>query len=188
MKKKHGYDSPKVEKQSDTKSSGTPSMGTLDAENTISKMLFDAVMGGATLKDVRGVSDDLMSGLYAYAYKFYEQGRLDEAETFFRFLCLYDFYNPEYAMGLAAVHQLKKEYQKAVDVYALAFALGNNDYRAMFYVGQCNLSLRKPAKAKQCFDLVIQNCSDDDLKKRAFIYRDGITDTTVSDEIEECKD
>lgn len=36
----------------------------------------------------------MMDGLYAHAYEFYNQGRLDEAETFFRFLCIYDFTIP----------------------------------------------------------------------------------------------
>ncbi len=35
-------------------------------------------------------------------------------ETFFRFLCIYDFYNPDYTMGLAAVCQLKTISEKHV--------------------------------------------------------------------------
>ncbi|WP_306453916.1 MULTISPECIES: tetratricopeptide repeat protein, partial [unclassified Burkholderia] len=42
-----------------------------------------------------------MDGIYAYAYRFYQRGRLDEAEVFFRFLYIYDFYNVDYATGLA---------------------------------------------------------------------------------------
>lgn len=45
---------------------------------------------------------------------FITRGRLDEAETFFRFLCIYDFYNPDYTMGLAAVCQLKNNFRKHV--------------------------------------------------------------------------
>ncbi|MET5115717.1 tetratricopeptide repeat protein, partial [Burkholderia pseudomallei] len=64
--------------------------------------LLDAVQNGATLKDLHQVPPDLMDGIYAFAYRCYQQGRLDDAEVFFRFLCIYDFYKAEYAMGLAA--------------------------------------------------------------------------------------
>src|SRR5579859_6956976 len=90
--------------------------------------VLEAVQGGATLKDLQGVSQELMDGIYAFAYRFYQQGRLDDAEVFFRFLCIYDFYNAEYALGLAAVCQMKKQYEKAIDLYALAYALSKDDF------------------------------------------------------------
>ncbi|WP_415867904.1 SycD/LcrH family type III secretion system chaperone, partial [Burkholderia ambifaria] len=105
--------------------------------------MIEAIQSGATIKDIQGVSQDMMDGVYAYAYRFYQQGKLEEAEVFFRFLCIYDFYNVEYAMGLAAVFQLKGNYAKAIDLYALAFALAKDDYRPMLHVGQCHLMLGK---------------------------------------------
>lgn len=77
-----------------------------------SEGLLDAIQNGATLKDVYGVSGDTMQDVYKLAYDFYHHGKLNDAESLFRFLCIYDFYNPEYAMGLAAVYQLKKIMQR----------------------------------------------------------------------------
>lgn len=54
------------------------------SEERVAEMIWDAVSEGATLKDVHGIPQDMMDGLYAHAYEFYNQGRLDEAETFFR--------------------------------------------------------------------------------------------------------
>lgn len=94
-----------------------------------SDCLLDALQNGATMKDVHSVSSDTMQDIYKLAYDFYHQGKLNDAESLFRFLCIYDFYNPEYAMGLAAVYQLKKNYAKAIDFYALAYSLAKEDYR-----------------------------------------------------------
>jgi len=113
--------------------------------------VVDAVLGGAALKDVQGISDEHMNGLYAFAFQFYEQGRLDDAEKFFHFLCIYDLNNSHYWMGLAAVHQLKQNHQKAIDLYAIAFAQGKNDYRPMLYTGQLHLALVNVAQACLCF-------------------------------------
>lgn len=143
-------------------------------EDRIAEQIAQAVTDGATLKDVRGITATQMNSLYAFAHEFYEQGRLDDAEKFFHFLCIYDFYNADYWMGLAAVHHLKQNYQKAVDLYAVAFAQGNDDYRPMFYTGQCQLALGKAGKAKLCFEYVIKHVQEDDLCQQARVYLDAL--------------
>ncbi|MEN3029775.1 type III secretion system translocator chaperone SicA [Chromobacterium amazonense] len=144
------------------------------SDERLAEMVWDAVSSGATLKDVHGIPQDMMEGLYAHAYDFYNKGRLDEAETFFRFLCIYDFYNPDYIMGLAAVCQLKKQFQKASDLYAVAFALSKSDYRPVFFTGQCQLFMRKAAKARQCFELVCEQSADESLRAKAQVYLDSL--------------
>lgn len=135
-----------------------------------SDSLIEAIQGGATLKDVNAVSNETMNDVYKLAYDFYHHGKLNDAESLFRFLCIYDFYNPEYAMGLAAVYQLKKDYQKAIDFYALAYSLSKDDYRPMFYAGQCNLMQRRAVQARKCFEIVANRCSDEALNQRASTY------------------
>lgn len=132
--------------------------------------ITSALMDGATYKDIHGIPQTTMDGIYAYAYEFYQQGKLDEAETFFRFLSIYDFYNTDYVMGLAAVYQLTKRYEKATELYALAFVLAKNDYRPLFHAGQCNLMLKKSSAAIHCFESVVENSFDADLQKKSEAY------------------
>ncbi len=49
-------------------------------------MIWDAVSEGATLKDVHGIPQDMMDGLYAHAYEFYNEDDWMKLKTFFRFL------------------------------------------------------------------------------------------------------
>lgn len=144
-------------------------------QDQIAEEVMQAVLDGTPLKELRGISAEQMDDLYAFAYEFYEQGRLDDAETFFHFLCIYDFYNAQYWMGLAAVHQLKRNYQKAVDLYTVAFAQGKNDYRPMLYVGQCQLALGKAGKAKLCFEHVIERVEDQGMREQAQAYLDALS-------------
>lgn len=144
-------------------------------EDCLAEQVVEAMLDGATLKDLRGITPEQMDSLYAFAYEFYEQGRLDDAEKFFHFLCIYDFYNSHYWMGLAAVHHLKQNYQKAVDIYAVAFAQSKDDYRPMFYSGQCQLALGKAGKAKLCFEYVFAHVEDDELRKQARVYLDTLS-------------
>jgi type III secretion system low calcium response chaperone LcrH/SycD len=147
----------------------------LQEEDQIAEQVAEAVLEGVTLKDLRGISDEQMDSLYAFAHEFYEQGRLDDAEKFFHFLCIYDFYNAQYWMSLAAVNQLKHNYQKAVDLYAVAFAQGKHDYRPMLYTGQCQLALGRAGKAKLCFEYVLQYVTDPDMCSQAQGYLDALT-------------
>ncbi|CAI1903490.1 Salmonella invasin chaperone [Serratia quinivorans] len=144
--------------------------------------LSEALLDGATFKDIQGIPESTMQGIYAFAYEFYQQGKLDEAETFFRFLSIYDFYNSDYVMGLAAVYQLKKNYEKAVELYALAFMLAKDDYRPLFYAGQCNLLMKKNAAALHCFESTVNSSQDDDLKQRAQVYLSILTESLENDE------
>lgn len=134
------------------------------------QLVLDGLQAGAAIKDLHGVSEDMLEGVYAYAHRFYSNGELDKAETFFRFLCLYDFYNGEYALGLGAVYQMQRHYQKAIDMYAVAFALTRADYRPMLHVGQCHLALGRLVLAGECFQSVIAHGQDPALAERAQVY------------------
>lgn len=133
-------------------------------------VIIDAVSRGIPLKEIHGISEEQMKALYVLAYGFYNEGRLGEAEKFFHFLCIYDFYCVDFLMGLAAVYQLKELYQKAADLYAVAFAQGESDYRPMLYSGQCHLAMGKSGKAGQCFRMVIKYAPDAKLKESAYAY------------------
>ncbi|UTH74098.1 type III secretion system translocator chaperone SicA [Chromobacterium sp. IIBBL 290-4] len=145
-------------------------------DERVAELIWEAINEGATLKDLHGIPQEMMDGLYAYAYDFYNKGRLDDAEVFFKFLCIYDFYNPDYIMGMAAVSQLRKNYQKASDLYGLAFAQSKDDYKPVFFLGQCQLMMKKAAKAKQCFELVCEYSDDEPLKGKAKLYLEAMAE------------
>ncbi|QIU92624.1 type III secretion system translocator chaperone SicA [Yokenella regensburgei] len=152
-------------------------------EEYIAEMILEAVISGETLKDIYGIPKDIMDGLYAYAYDFYQKGSLDEAEAFFRFLSFYDFYNPDYIVGLAAVYQLKKQFQKACDLYAVAFALSKNEYRPVFHAGQCLLFMQKIEEARLSFELVREQSSDETLVAMSQAYLDSLSKKDTAAEL-----
>jgi hypothetical protein len=61
-------------------------------------------------------------------------------------------------------------HQKAADLYAVAFAQGDGDYRPMLYAGQCQLAMGKSGKARQCFKVVLEQADDEALKAAAQVY------------------
>jgi type III secretion system low calcium response chaperone LcrH/SycD len=118
-----------------------------------------------------------MNGIHVYAYDFYQQGRLDEAEAFFRFLCLYDFYKPDYAMGLAAVFQLQERFREAIDMYGVVMRLRSEDPSPVFHAGQCFLKLGMPEDAAECFEFVLEYSQDASILERTRRYLASIAMT-----------
>ncbi len=149
-------------------------INSISGDDKLSDMLLSCLNENVTLKDIHEIPEDMMNSLYAHAYQFYLKGKLDNAETFFRFLCMYDFYNTDYFMGLAAVYHLKKQYQKAADLYSVVFAMSSDDYRSVFHAGQCQLMMGENLKARRCFELVCDKSKDSELIKKASLYRENI--------------
>lgn len=134
------------------------------------RLILQTLQSGGAIKDLKGLSGDQLEGVYALAFRFYQNGQLDEAETFFRFLSLYDFYNADYAMGLAAVLQMKKQYDKAISTYALAQVLDPSTDAPMFHMAQCHLALGKLGLARECFEGVARRAQGSELGARAQAY------------------
>jgi len=148
---------------------------------TVKTSATDVFLGGVAmcspkeaLKEMSETGNEQAQGLYAHACQFQEQGRLEEAEKLFRFLCIYDFYNSHYWMGLAAVYQVSGHYRKAIELYAVAFAQDRGDYRPMFYTGECQLALGAQAKARDCFDYVLRQAVDGELPRRSRAYLEDL--------------
>lgn len=105
----------------------------------------------------------IRADIHSYVYDLFRRGRIDQAENLFRYLCIYDFYNMEYLMGLAAVFQLKAQYAQACELYAIAATLSDTDYRPVFHAGHCHLAMHESARARQCFIRVLENSRDESL-------------------------
>lgn len=137
-------------------------------------MDYVPILDGLPIKDRAGITDEEILQLHATACYFFEKGKLNEAELFFRQLCVIDASKIDYVLGLGAVLQRKKLYAKAVDVYALAHIAQTNDSRPMFYAGQCHFFDRKYVKAKICFEEVIKNNYSAELSKMAGLFLEAI--------------
>ncbi|WP_197703076.1 SycD/LcrH family type III secretion system chaperone [Stenotrophomonas maltophilia] len=151
------------------------------SESTMVEALLESLRSGVTLRELKGVDDTTMEAVYAYAHQFYVNGQLDEAEKFFRFLYMFDFHNGDYVFGLASVYQLKKDYQKAIDLYAVAYALVRQDERPLFHAGQCHLALGRRGMARGCFEDVLSRCRDEEMADRARTYLELIAEGAPKD-------
>lgn len=132
------------------------------------------IFNGKTIKEEANISDEDVSNLHAIACAFFEKGKLNESEQFFRHLCLLDSNNLDFVLGLGAVLQRKKLYSAAVDIYIAGYLIQNDDARPMFYAGQCHFFDRKYSKAKYCFEIVVKDNYSEELTQMATLFLDAI--------------
>ena len=118
----------------------------------LAKMIEGGVM---TVAQMRGITTEEMETIYALAYDYYRTGRYDEAETLFAFLTTFDHLSEKYWMGMGAVYQVKKRYEKAVQAYSYVAAILNlENVKASYYAAECNLALGNREHAKSAIDHV----------------------------------
>ena len=95
--------------------------------------------GRATLKDVRGYSDEELYSIARTAYFFYHQGRLNEARTLFQGLYAVNPADPYFARALGVVELAAGNGQGALAAYDVAIKLAPDD--AQGYVGRAEVKL-----------------------------------------------
>jgi len=113
--------------------------------------------GKATLKEVRGYSDDELYSIARMAYYFYYQGKITEARTLFQGLYAVNPLDPYFARALGVVEMAAGNPPGALAAYDVALKLSPRDSAA--YVGRAEVKLsqnqRGPAiddlrRAEQC--------------------------------------
>jgi type III secretion system low calcium response chaperone LcrH/SycD len=107
--------------------------------------------GKATLKDVRGYSDEELYAVAKTAYYFFYQGRLNEARTLFQGLYAVNPLDAYFAKALGVVELAAGNVQGALSAYDVAIKLAPSD--PSVYVGRAEVKLYQGNKGQAADDL-----------------------------------
>jgi len=94
---------------------------------------------GANLAAHPNVTDEMVDGLYAYAYGYYTEGLYTESEQLFRILTAVRIKSTLYWKGLGAALQMLKKHKEAVEAYSWAAIHDDkfSDPYPHFYAAEC---------------------------------------------------
>ena len=106
-----------------------------------------AFANGATLKEVRGITNDELEAVYSFGFGYYNTGRFEDAQKLFEFLVLFDHQNTKYWFALGAVQQARKDFQKAIASYGYSSFLDLENPKPQFHAAECYLALGDKANA-----------------------------------------
>lgn len=92
---------------------------------------------GGTWQELLELSSDEAESIYAVAYDHYEKEEWDKSIAAFSTLIQLNPYEPKYWMGIAAVMQMKKDYEEAIAAYQLVLSFDERHIQAHFGSAQC---------------------------------------------------
>lgn len=117
--------------------------------------------GKATLKEVRGYSDEELYAVAKTAYFFFYQGRINEARTLFQGLYAVNPLDAYFAKALGVVEFAAGNGQGALAAYDVAIKLSPSDAGA--YAGRAEVKLALGQKSQAL----------DDLRRAAQVAKEG---------------
>jgi len=95
-----------------------------------------------------------VKSLYAFAYRFYQNGKYDQAAHFFRLLTVLEPGEKKNWMGLGASLQMDKKFESALEVYGYAALQDENDPYVHFHAAECFFALKKRDKGQEALNSV----------------------------------
>ena len=113
---------------------------------------------GATLKEVRGITNDELEAVYSLGFGYYNTGKYEDAQKIFEFLVLFDHLNTKYWFALGAVQQARKDYQKAIASYGYSSFLDLENPKPQYHAAECYIALGDKANAASAIVALEQYC------------------------------
>ena len=95
---------------------------------------------------------------YEKGYNLYKTGHYKEAIPYFEMLSIVNPKQPKYFMALGASYQMLKEYEKAVDFYALCAMLDEYNPIPQYHMAGCMIKMDAPFGALVALEVGYPRC------------------------------
>ncbi len=133
--------------------------------------------GKATLKDVRGYTDDELYSIARIGYFYFYQGKVNEARVVFQGLYAVNPLDAYFAKALGVVEMAAGNPQGALAAYDVALRITPNDSAA--YVGRAEVKLSQGQRAQAAEDLrrasTLVKADDEELKAKISAMLQSLT-------------
>lgn len=131
-----------------------------EKSSDLRKIAAKAITQGMMPKDVIGLSDTMIEGIYGQAYRLYNTGMYKDAGQLFRLLILLNSSEPKYVMGLAACFHMMKEYQSAVSTYAMCGIIDPENPLPHYHASDCYLHMKDSISALIALEMSVRRAKN----------------------------
>lgn len=142
------------------------------------KIMQQVTKMGAFPKDLFGMSDAMVEGVYAQAYRLYNSGKYKEACELFRLLIMINAMEPKYTMGFGACHHMLKDFKSAIDAYQICAMLEPNSPVPHYHSSDCYIQMGDAISAIIELEVAVKRAGDKPqfkmLKDRAVLTIESI--------------
>lgn len=120
------------------------------------KQFDEAMQGGITLGELRGITQTEFNALYHVASKLCDEGAFQHALPVSLQLMLHDPNDSRYAFQAGTCLQRLGEYKYAAILFARTLDLIPDEAAAAYRLAECLLAIDKSIEAKALFEMVIE--------------------------------
>ncbi|BDV01937.1 hypothetical protein TDMWS_20220 [Thermodesulfomicrobium sp. WS] len=114
------------------------------------------VKGETTLQEVKGFSDEQMEAIYSVAYNLYQAGKYGDAVQVFSWLGMFNPFVSKYWLGLGASLQMAKDFEKALNAYAVASVTSSpKDPVPHLHAAECYLGMGNIGEAMKALQMAV---------------------------------
>lgn len=128
-----------------------------EGQETIVKQL---ISHGVAPKDVMGLNDAMVEGIYGQAYRLYNTGKYKDAIQLFRLLIMLNASEPKFLMGIAACYHMLKEYDNAVGAYTLCGVIDPDNPVPYYHVSDCYLKMEDKRSALVSLEFALRRVGE----------------------------
>lgn len=132
------------------------------------------------------ISDGQVEGIYNMGYQAYNQGKYEEAVSYFRVLYMLCPANEKYMFSLGLALERQRKFYEAATAYLYWSLLEQDKPLGYFRAGICFLEMEDQEAADDMFKKAIEISGDDDrylpIKERSVLFRIGIR-TTIGKQV-----
>ncbi len=118
-------------------------------------LIQEVLENGGTLGDLKGFTPEEMEAVYSLAYNLHQQGRFEEAEKLFQFLCFYEHLDKRFWMGLGACRQQLKRHREAIEAYSVLGMLDMENPYPPLHAADCYVALGDMEKAESALEAAL---------------------------------
>jgi len=112
------------------------------------KEQFETLFNYGTARELKGISNEQIEGIYAMGVEYYKAGNYANAEKVFQFLVLFEHTSSKYWTSYGSVLQVAKRYDAALKAYQMAAFLDLHNPKPMYYAAECFVKTGDVANAR----------------------------------------
>ncbi|MBS4168140.1 SycD/LcrH family type III secretion system chaperone [Parachlamydia sp. AcF125] len=120
----------------------------------------NGVKRGLAPKDLMGMNDASVEGIYGQAYHLYNTGKYKDASHLFRLLIMLNGTESKYSMGLAASYHMLKAYESAVQVYAICALLDPENPIPHYHSSDCYIQMGDKVSAMIALKMALERAGN----------------------------
>jgi type III secretion system low calcium response chaperone LcrH/SycD len=130
------------------------------AAGNVDKTVKKATKEGKEVKDILGLTDVMIEGMYGQAYRLYNTGKYRDASQIFRLLLMINATEVKYAMGFAACFHMLKEYKGAAAAYTLVSSMDPESPVPFYHASDCYIKQGDLLSATVALEMAIKRAGN----------------------------